>query len=175
MKTKLQKTKDMEQAAALFDKSKSIIFVDFSKTPTKEVSILKNSLAAIESTYKVVKKRLLGLVLKNKNIPVDIEAFESQLATVFSPKDITDSAGTVYRFHKGKEKDLPGFKMVGGYDVTAGRYYSAAEIKQVGMLPSREILLGQLVGMLSAPVRSLAFVLDQIAKKSGQGSVTSGQ
>lgn len=155
----------MEKAAELFDKSKSVVFIDFSKTPVREVSILKNSLADIQSIYKVVKKRLLNIVFKNKKVPVDVTAFESQLGTVFSPKDIVDAAGTVYRFTKGKEKELSEFKMLGGYDVENSRYYSAEEINKIGRLPSKEILLGQLLGMLSAPVRSLAYVLDQIAKK----------
>jgi len=155
----------MEQAAVLVDKAKSLVFVDFSKTSIKQVSVLKNSLAAIESTYKVIKKRLLGLVFKNKNVPVDVSVFESQLGTVFSPKDIVDTAGTVYRFVKGKEKELPEFKMLGGYDLAEAKYYSAEEIKKIGMLPSKETLLAQLVGLLSAPVKSLAYVLDQIAKK----------
>jgi large subunit ribosomal protein L10 len=165
MKTKAKKIQDMEKAAELFDKSKSIVFVDFSKTPVKEVSILKNSLATIESTYKVIKKRLLGLVFKSKKIPVDVTAFESQLGTIFSSKDMVDVAGTVYRFTKGKEKELPEFKMLGGYDIETSKYYSAEEINKIGRLLSKEILLAQLVGILSAPVRSLAYVLDKIAKK----------
>jgi large subunit ribosomal protein L10 len=165
MKTKAQKIKDMEQAAALLDKAKSLVFVDFSKTSTKEIGVLKNSFLSAESTYKVIKKRLLGLVFKKKNIPVDTAAFESQLGTVFSSKDVIDAAGAVYRFAKGKEKELPEFKMLGGYDLATGVYYPADEIKRIGMLPSKEILLAQLVWVLASPARSLAYVLNQIAKK----------
>ena len=165
MKTKAQKSQDIKKATDLLDKAKSVVFVDFSKTPTHEVGVLKNSLAAIESTYNVIKKRLLGLVFKQKNIGVDVEQFESQLGTVFSGRDITDAAGTVYRFAKSKEKELPEFKMLGGYDVVASRFYSAEEIKRIGQLPTKEVLLGQLVGMVQAPLRTLAYVLDQISKK----------
>ncbi len=165
MKTKVQKTEDVKKASELFDKSNSIVFVNFSKTPTKEIDVLKNSLASASSSYKVVKKRLLGLVFKNKKAPIDINLFDSQLGTVFSSKDIVDSAGMVYRFLKGKEKELPEFKMLGGYDTALLKYYSAEEINKIGKLPSKEILLSQLLGMLSAPTRSLAYVLDQIAKK----------
>ncbi len=165
MKTKIQKTQDIKKATELLEGSKSLVFVDFSKTPTREVGVLKNALAAIESTYKVIKKRLLGLVFKQKNVDVDVAQFESQLGTIFSSRDIVDAAGTVYRFAKSKEKELPEFKMMGGYDVLASRFYSADEIKRLGQLPTREILLGQLVGMVQAPLRTLANVLDQISKK----------
>ena len=164
MKTKVQKTQDIKKATELFEGSKSIVFVDFSKTPTREIGILKNALAVIESTYKVIKKRLLGIVFKQKNIDIDIAQFESQLGTVFSSHDIVDAAGTVYRFAKGKEKELPEFKMIGGYDVLTSKFYSADEMKRLGQLPTREILLGQLVGMVQAPLRTLAYVLDQISK-----------
>ncbi len=164
MKTKLQKTKDVEKAGDLVKKSKSIVFVDFSKTPTKSIDVLKNSLRGIEGVYKVIKKRLLNIALKQNNIEVDTKNFESQLGTVFSSKDIVDSAGIVYRFAKEKEKEIPDFKLLGGYDFESSRYFAADEIKRIGRLPGKQILLGQLVGMIQAPLRSLAFVLDQIEK-----------
>jgi len=168
MKTKAQKVEEVKKAVELIDRSKSMIFVDFSKTPTQEVNVLKNALLAIESTYRVVKKRLLGLAFKDKNINVDVGQFESLLATVFSPKDIVDVAGVVYRFVKEKEKELTDFKILGGYDIQAEKFYSAAQIKEIGQLPPKEILLGQLVGIVQAPLRSLAFLLSEISKKVSQ-------
>jgi large subunit ribosomal protein L10 len=165
MKTKAQKVQDIKKAEELLEGSKSLIFVDFSKTPTSELWSLRNALRSIESTYRVIKKRLLGIVFGKKNVSVDINQFESQLGTIFSPKDITDSAGVVYNFIKSKGKDSIGFRMVGGYDISDAKFYSASEINYIAQLPPKEVLLGQLVGMVQAPLCSLAYVLDQISKK----------
>lgn len=166
MKSKQQKIKEIEQETALVDSAQSLIFVDFAKTPTKDIVSLKQALEHIESVYKVVKKRLLKIVLGKKEIPVDPKSFSAQLATVFSPKDISESAGVVYRFAKEREKDGGAFKVLGGYDVTARAFFGEQDIKRIGQLPSREVLLAQLVGMVQAPLRSLAYVLDQVAKKN---------
>lgn len=164
MKTKQQKAKEIEQGKNLLEDAKSLVFVNFSNTPVKDITILKRLLDDSDSTYKVLKKRLLGLALKEKNIPVDINQFDSQLATIFSKKDISEPSGTVYKFSKGKEKEIPGFKMVGGFDLVGSKFFGADEIKKIGSLPSKEILITQFLYMLNTPARSLAFVLSEIAK-----------
>ena len=45
MKSKLQKKQEMDKGKDLLEKSKSVIFVDFSKTPTSQINILKNSIS----------------------------------------------------------------------------------------------------------------------------------
>ena len=39
------------------------------------------------------------------------------------------------------------------------------EVKQIASIPSKDVLVAQLLGMLLNPIRSLAVVLDQAAKK----------
>ena len=39
-------------------------------------------------------------------------------------------------------------------------------VKQIGQLPSREILLGRVVGMLVSPIRMFLYVLDQKSKQT---------
>lgn len=166
MKSKQQKIKEVDDSRKLLEKSQSLVFVDFSKTPVKEMTGLKRSLDGSKSVFKVIKKRLLNLVLKEKNIPVNMEQFQSQLGTVFSPKEISEPAGIVYRFFKGREKDLPEFKMLAGFDVSLGRLFGAEEIKRIGGLPSKEILITQFLFMLNAPMRSFVYVLSEIGKKT---------
>ncbi|MFA6495398.1 MAG: 50S ribosomal protein L10 [Candidatus Paceibacterota bacterium] len=165
MKTKKQKTQDLEKGGALAHKAQALVFVDFSQAPTKEVEGLKRAIDSVQGVYKVIKKRLLGIILKNEDIPIGMEQFEGQLATIFSEKDISDTAGTVYQFLKGKAKEFPAFRMVGGYDMASKTFFDVAAIEIIGKLPSRDVLLAQFVGLLSTPTRSLVHTLDQIAKK----------
>ena len=41
-----------------------------------------------------------------------------------------------------------------------------AEVKKIASIPAKEVLIAQLLGMLQNPIRSLAVVLDQAAKKA---------
>jgi ribosomal protein L10 len=42
----------------------------------------------------------------------------------------------------------------------------AAQIVYIGKLPPREVVLAQLLGMLSAPIRSFLYLLDEKGKRS---------
>lgn len=164
MKSKQQKTQEMDQAKELAGSSKSLIFVDFSKTPVTEISKLKVLLREIGSSYKVVKKRLLRIVFQEKGIEVDAKQFPGQLATIFSDKDISDPAGIVAKFSRELGKDAK-FQMMGGFDFESARFFEAADITRIGNLPGRPVLLAQFAGLLKAPLSQLANVLDQISKK----------
>lgn len=168
MKSKEQKRKELEEGGQHIKEATSLVFVDFSKTPVKNVTALKGSLRAGNNIYRVIKKRLVQRVLNDAKMEVDTKQFGGQLGTIFSPQDISEVTGTVYKFAKEAEKSGYGFKVLGGYDVTSGTYFAKDEIQRIGQLPSRTILLSQLVGMMQAPVRSLAYVLQQIADKGQQ-------
>ncbi len=164
MKTKVQKKQEVESGEELSKKADSMVFVDFAKTPVKDITALKNEVRSIGGVYRVIKKRLLQRAFNEQGVSVDTKQFGGQLATVFAPKDISEAGGVVFRFSKGLDKASE-FKIVGGYDVKSKQYFSDGEMKRIGQLPSRDILLAQLLGMLQAPTKSLVYTLDQIAKK----------
>ena len=49
--------------------------------------------------------------------------------------------------------------------VIEGKVSDYAYIKQIATIPSKEVLVAQLLGMLLNPIRSLAVVLNEAAKK----------
>ncbi|MFA7201527.1 MAG: 50S ribosomal protein L10 [Candidatus Paceibacterota bacterium] len=164
MKTKAQKKQEIEDGVVLAKDAVSMVFVDFAKTPVKNITELKNEVRTIGGVYRVIKKRLLQRAFTEQGVSVDTKGFGGQLATVFSPKDISEAGGIVYRFSRGFGKGSA-FKILGGYDLKSKTYFSDSEMQRIGQLPSRDILLAQLLGMLQAPVKSLVYTLDQIAKQ----------
>jgi ribosomal protein L10 len=83
--------------------------------------------------------------------------FESQVGTIFSPDEIFAIAQPAYKFASAK--------ILGGYDIDGKRFVPAEEVIMLGKLPSREVLLGQLVGMIASPLKSFMFVLKERALK----------
>ncbi len=123
---------------------------------------LRGRVAAISGSVTVMKKRLLKLVLKARGIEMDVKNFEGQVGAVFGKNDLLDISGVVYKFSKEK-KD--GLKILGGYNFTDSSFTDEGTVKRLGSLPSKEVLLGQLVGMIASPIRSFLFVLNEKAKK----------
>lgn len=163
MKTKAQKTEQIKQAEQLLVKSRFLVFGDFTGLTVSGFQKLKKSLKASLNIFQVVKKRLLKIALKNQGIEFDPVQFDSQVVTLFSGQDLTDIAAPVYKFSK-ETKNV--FKILGAYDLAGKKFLGADEVKFIGQLPPREVLLAQLIGMISSPIRKLLFVLNEKAKRS---------
>lgn len=164
MLTKKQKSQHVEEGKKLLKDSQSLVFVDFSGATVEEFKKLRRILRESRAKMKVFKKKLLRIALKENGVDFDPEQFEAQLATIFSPTDISTVAGPIFRFYK-EIKDR-GFKIMGGYDLSNKSAINADTVINIGQLPSREILLGQLVGMLSAPIKMFLQALSEKSKQT---------
>ncbi len=165
MKTKQQKLEQIERGQKLFEKSKGLIFVDFTGAGVEDLKKLRNIVRGLGAEMKVIKKKLMRIIFEKEKIDFNPEQFESQMAVIFSDKDAFDLAAPVYKFYKLMEKK--GFRILGAYDLPVKNFIGAETMIKIGKLPSREILLGQLVGVLSAPLKMLMYVLNEKSKKVG--------
>jgi large subunit ribosomal protein L10 len=172
MKTKVQKKEELARAKQLLEKSKALIFADFTKVPAEDIRRLRRELKKSDASFLVIKKRLLSLLLKEKGITADVAQFKTSIGTVFSENDIENAAAPTFKFFsaleipEGSPKDMWVKHLVGGYDIAKNSSFDAAQIVFIGKLPPREVLLSQLLGTLAGPIRSLLYVLDQKAKRS---------
>lgn len=162
MKTKEQKKEAIDEARELLGQSNNLSFVDFTGVSVGDIQTLRRKLMPIGAKLKVIKKKLLRIVLEKSNIDLNPEQFDAQLGTIFSTADINEVIPPIFKFFKEKEKK--GFKILGAYDLDNKKFMDAELVKRIGQLPSREILLAQLLGMLSAPIRMFMYVLDQKSK-----------
>jgi len=166
MLTKSQKVEKVEQGIKDVQGAKVILFGDFSKVKVSELATLRSELRKMGAKFQVIKKRLLRIVFEKSGIDFNPEQFEGQAGTVFSDKDISEAAGVVYKFSRttlGEDKK-PRFQILGGLDVAEKKFLDAAFVNAVGSLPSREVLLGQLLGTLLGPAKSLLYLLQEKSK-----------
>ena len=176
MLTKEQKKKHVELGAELAKNSQALIFADFSGTKTEEIKRLKKELRKLDAQFKVFKKRLLKFALQSSNVAFDPALFKTQIATIFSKKELTAIASAVYKFAKELSKTNKSFGILGAYDAAEKSFLDANQFAALAKLPPREVLLAQLVGVLSGPVRAFLCVLDQLSKKDlGASSATASQ
>ena len=71
----------------------------------------------------------------------------------FGYEDEVSPAKTLLKF----SKEVETFKILGG--LLGSRFLSASEVIAIARTPSREVILAQLLGALSSPIRGLATVL----------------
>lgn len=167
MKTKAQKQEELKEGEKLLSGSRTLLFLDFASVKTADLNRLRRELKGIGAPLFVIKKRLLNVLLKEKGIRFDTEQFAASLGTVFSPLETEKVSGPVYKFFasleipEGGDTQMYVKKILGGYDLEQKAPIDAAQILFVGMLPPREVLLAQLLGMIAAPIRSFLYLLNQ--------------
>lgn len=145
------------------EKNRNLILVDFSRVSAEAMRKLRKAIKSKQARLKIIKKRLLGLVLKNAGVDFDHARFKTSVGAVFVSGEMIDVAGDLYKFGKDNE----GFKMLGGYNLQTKEFVDEAMVNRIGQLPPREVLLGQLLGMFTAPMRKFLIVLNEKSKKVG--------
>ena len=111
------------------------------KLTVEQVTELRKQCRENDVHYCVLKNRLVGRALKELNIEGMDALLEGPNAFVFGTKDVTAAP-----------------KAIASFTDVAG-------IKALAATPSREELLGTMVGCLVSPVSALVAVLDEIAEK----------
>jgi large subunit ribosomal protein L10 len=121
-----------------------------------EISELRSNLRAEGISYSVTKNTLLRIAARNTSALADIDPaiFTGPMALAISTTDEIAPARVVFQFTK--EHDA--LEIVGG--VTGdGRVLSAADVKALATLPTREQLLAQVVGTIAAPLSGVVGVM----------------
>jgi len=154
MLTKNQKIELVKDLTEKIKVAKSAVFVDFKGLKVKDATILKRSLREAGAQYMVVRKTLIDIALKNAGVEgASIASMEGQVAISLSNTDEVAAAKIIDTFAKTNEN----VKMLGG--VLAAQLMDAAQVKALAKVPSKEQLLGQLVGTLNAPISGFVNVL----------------
>ena len=140
--------------------AKCIALVDYKGLTVAQVTELRNEFRKNNCVYKVYKNRLLARAFSELGINFDSNILEGTTAVAFSNSDPVAPAKIAV---EGETK-YKVIKVKAGY--AEGKLYNENEIKVLASIPSKEVLLGQLLGLLTNPMRSLAVAINEVAKKN---------
>ena len=153
MLNKSQKSEVVEDLAEKFSRQKIAIFSDFRGVSVAKAQALRRLLKKSNAEYKVAKKTLFDRALASSGIAMKTKDLHGEIGVAFGYADQTAPAKTLVKFAKENES----FKILGG--ILGSRMMSGKEVLALARLPSREVLIAQVVGVLSAPMRGLAVAL----------------
>lgn len=139
--------------------SKSVVLADYRGLNVQEVTELRKKLREAGVEYKVIKNTMTSRAAKAANIDGLDTYLSGPTALAFSYSDPVTPAKILATFAKDHKK----LELKGG--ILEGKVISADSIRDLASLPTREILLGQLAGMLQSPIRGLVTVLSGPMRK----------
>ena len=160
---KQQKQAAIESLEARFSNSQAAFLVNYQGMSVAHLKALRFALDDKGGSIKVAKNRLAKLALKGVSNCHGLDSLlVGQLAYVFSKGEITSVAKVLVDFAKKNDK----LKVVAG--CSESKIYDARSVAVLASLPSREVLLSQLCGVLNAPVVLFALAIKAVAEKKAQ-------
>ena len=153
----------VSEISELLNDAKAAVLVDYRGLTVEQDTILRKQLREAGVTYKVYKNTMLHLAFKGTDFEAMDEKLEGPTAIAVSDTDASAPARILFEF----AKKAPALELKGG--VVEGTYYDEKGIQVIATIPSREIILGKLLGRIQSPITNLARVLNQIAvSKEGE-------
>ena len=150
--------------------SKSVFIIKPAGITANESVKIKKDLISVGSSYNVVKNSIFSIALEQEGLPAVDSLAEKEHGVVFTGENITDAAKVINTFAKDSGK----------VEIQAGiyqkKFISGEDVVRLAELPSKEVLLAQLLNLFNAPLtgfvnvinantRNLVYVMKAIADK----------
>ena len=161
MSEQIMKLKEQEVAglSEKFSKAKGIVLVDYRGMTVAEDTALRNEMRKNNVEYKVVKNRIMLRAFEKAGYTGLEDVLQGTTAVAISYDDPVTPAKVL----SDNAKKINKTALKGG--VIEGSVMDEKAIKSVAAIPPKTVLLAQLVGLLTSPMRSLAVGLSEVAKK----------
>ena len=154
------KREDKKKIAAAihdsFEKSKVVILTDYKGLDVSAMNDLRRKLRAADVEYKVVKNTLIARAADGTDAELIKEHFKGSSALALSYEDPVAPAKVLVDFAKNNKV----FEIKIG--VMDGKVIDANEIRALSTLPSREVLLGQVLSAMNGVPTSLVRALNNV-------------
>jgi len=152
----------IEEIKELLDGAKTAVVVDYRGLTVEQDTKLRRQLRENNITYKVYKNTMINFAIEGTEFADLAQNLEGPTAIAVSKEDATAVAREICKFAKEAEA----LEVKGG--VIDGTYYDAAGVKAISNIPSKEVLLGKLLGSIQSPIANFARVIKQIAENTDE-------
>ena len=175
-----QKAAAIAEIAAQIKESEAVFAVDFRGISVPQAADVRTRLRDADATFRVVKNTLTERAADEAGADALKPLLEGPTALTFVRGDAATAAKAIAAFNR--ETQLLTFK--GG--LLEGDALDAEQIVAISRLPARDVLYGQLVGMVASPITGLArglnallsgvaIALNEVLGKKERGELPAGE
>lgn len=140
----------------------SIVVVDYKGISVADDTKLRRELREANVEYFVVKNTLLRFAAEKLGLN-ELDSYLNGTTAVAVSKD--DAVAPARILAKQADAEDSAFTLKAGY--IEGKFTETDELKAIAKLPTREVLIAQVLAGLNAPITGLAMTLNAIAEKQG--------
>jgi large subunit ribosomal protein L10 len=151
---KEQKAEQVDVLTEKLKKAKVAVLTDYRGLKVSQIQDLRGKLRGGDVEYRVVKNTLARRAAEAAGYPALKDELKGPVAIAFGYDDLSIASRLISEWVRATRLKLD---IVGG--LVEGRVFSSDQVKQLADLPSREVLIAQLMGTLQSPVAQLVGIM----------------
>ncbi|MDE6189703.1 MAG: 50S ribosomal protein L10 [Clostridia bacterium] len=156
------KAQHIEEIKEMIQQCNGMVVVSYQGITVEEDTQLRAKFRAENVRYKVLKNRLVQRALSELGIQGFDHHLEGSSAFAFANGDALAAAKIVVE----QGKTIKALKAKCG--LMDGAYIDETVVTKLASIPSKEVLLAQLLGLLQSPISGFARAIQQIAEKQAE-------
>lgn len=157
MSTRKERDAQIAELTAEFENAKSIYLTNFRGIDVEKMTGLRCDLKKKGIKYRVVKNTLAGIAFSRCGKEAIVPYLTGPIGVMIDPEQPTEAAKIIKDFQKAHKNMLP----VAVADVE-GNVFESKDVEALAQLPSREVLLAQLLSAMKGPITNLAGSLNGV-------------
>ncbi len=156
---KISKEGMVKEMVARFKDHPNFVITTYMGSSVLDLELLRKNLKKSSSDYLVVKNSILKVVFDNMKLESESSKIEGGMGIALSGNDIISTCKVLVNFSKDHDK----FKIKGA--IADGKHLPPEKVKQLASLPSKEVLLAQVVGGIKSPITGFVNTLSAVLRK----------
>jgi len=157
MKNRVERSKKVDELESMFGGSIGFYLTDINRISVAKMTELRRQFRKQGLKYMVVKNKLARIALERCGKSDVMPYLKGPIGIVFAGDDSTAPARVIRDFQKDN-KELLEVRAV----YVEGALLEGAACAKLADIPSREVLLSQLLSVMKAPVQKLAGTLSSV-------------
>ena len=154
------KRETIDSLVGLLNKSNAVFITEYRGLTVKKISDCRKRIREAGGEMKVCKNTLMRIALTEAGITQAPEFDSGPNGYVLSYGDVASVAKAIRDFSKEKGNEA----LIVKGAILEGKILSKEQVFALADLPSREVLIAQVVGTIAAPLRGLVTVLSGPAR-----------
>ena len=160
MSTRIERNDSIATLESAFKGATGVYLTDFNGIDVEKITKFRTSIREVGAKYLVVKNTLAKIALNNNDLGDLNQYIKGPIGIAVTTGDSIAPAKVIKSFRK-ENPDLLNLKIA----YVDGSIFTSKEAEAIADLPSRDVLLGQLLSVLNAPMSNFAASLGGIFNK----------
>ena len=162
-KVRPDKVATVKEVKSRVKSTSTAVVTEYRGMTVAQISALRRQLRTLDADFKVYKNTLVLRAIAGSDVESLGEFLQGPTAITFVDGDVSAVAKALRDF----AKETPTLVVKGG--VVDGKSLTKRDLVELADLPSRDVLLAQLAGLLASPLRTMAGLLKAVPQNFAYG------